>query len=109
MPAHRAVRLRYVFPDGERSDLADCEIDENERLRLVRAAPGAERRVSQMINELNERDALYIRTAMTSERTGRVVIRKLRKTRGSPGFWAALEDTARRFYGTEILFQEEKS
>ena len=62
-----------------------------------------------MINDLNGKDALYIRTAATSQRTGRVVIRKLRKTRGSPGFLAALKDTARRFYGTEILFQEEKS
>lgn len=98
-----ALRIVYVFDDGDSSDLAVGTIDRNGVIAVTKVQEGEEERVNQMVEELNESEKVFMKRG-SDMNTG---LQKIPVYRGEPGFIETLCETARRFYGAELQFDKE--
>jgi hypothetical protein len=100
-----ALRIVYVFDDGDTSDLALGTIDRSGTITVSKIQDGEDERVQQLVEELNESDKVYIKRGSDSHRGG---LQKIPIYRGDPLFIDTLCETARRFYSVELRFSKEE-
>lgn len=98
------LRIVYVFEDGAESDMALGTISREGVLETTKIADGQEKAVETLVSELNASDRVFLREMVTSPRTGMGSMAKIPVERGTPGFLAALQETAKRFYKLELRF-----
>jgi hypothetical protein len=99
-----ALRIVYIFDDGDTSDLALGTIDQSGMITVSKIQDGQEERVHQLVDELNESDKVYIKRGSDSNSRG---LQKIPIYRGDERFIETLCETARRFYSVDLQFSKE--
>ena len=104
--AHTApLRIVYKFEDGDETDMAVGSITRDGVITILKTAPGEEARVDTMVTELNDTDRVFVRDKPANPGgSDRSKMIKRAIIRGDDDFLQALQETALRFYGTELRF-----
>jgi len=118
------IRIVKRFPDGQTGDVAVGTINRSGVITIERTAPGAEDSIAQVVQEMNATDVVYDKriairdsndTAQDEDSPGlsplvepnmQTTLVKQAFNRGTPEFFPALINTAKRFYGLELQFDE---
>lgn len=98
------IRLVYVFPDGDRSDLALGLIDRSGMITAETFAPGQEETVVRILAELNGQERVFREELMLPDGTDRPKLSYVSIDRGVPGFMEALQESTLKTYGIDLVF-----
>lgn len=99
-----ALRIVYLFEDGQTSDLALGTIDRSGVIETSVVADGEEDKVAALVAELNGLDRVFVQEMVDGPEGESGRRRKIPVERGTAEFLTALQSDAERFYSVALRF-----